>query len=60
MRIIPSAVLKDAAAASERYERADAAMRRGWPEPPDEVIREWNEARRVAEVTSQVVLSCGR
>ena len=60
MRIIPSATLLDAAKASERFEVADLAMRRGWPEPERTVIDEWNRARRAAEIASSVVIGTQR
>ena len=60
MRVIPSAVLRDASTASKRYENADAEMRRHHPNPPDKVVREWNSARRAAEIASQVVLSASQ
>ena len=47
--IIDSGRLRAAAEASERFERAEAAMRRGWPEPSKKVVEEWNAARRAAE-----------
>lgn len=47
--MVPSAFLRDVANAVERFEKSDDAMRRGWPVPADAMIREWNDARRVAD-----------
>jgi hypothetical protein len=60
MHIIPSALLRDAANASERYEKADAEMRRQWPRPSKESVAEFNAARDAAEAACRTVLSAGR
>lgn len=49
MRFVPSALLRDAAAAVERMEKADSDMRSGWPNPAEDVICEWTASRRAAE-----------
>jgi hypothetical protein len=47
--MIPSETLRNIAAAVERFEKADEAMRSGWPRPSPAVIEEWNVARDEAE-----------
>ena len=50
MKLIPSALLRDAATAVERFEHADAKLRREYPSPDPETVEWWNGARNSAEI----------
>ena len=56
-KIFDAAKLRAALQDSERWERAERAMRAEWPKPSAEVIREWNQARREAAASSRQLLS---
>lgn len=54
--IISSYLLDEAARLCRRWEDADANMRRHWPDPPKEVVTEWNKARRAAEAVTRTII----
>ena len=58
--IVKSHLLDQAARYSKRFEDAEAKMRREWPEPSKDTVKEWNASRALAERATAEIMKGGR